>query len=150
MSGAQVGAGSSARDARGTSAFPHILSPGRIGPLHLRNRMIMGSMHTRLETWDRPLEREIAFFAERAAGGVAMIITGGFAPNPEGRFEDDAPLIVPGSDLSYHRALTSAVKSHGTAFVMQLLHAGRYAKFAGCVAPSPLRTPINRYTPREL
>ena len=150
MSGAQVGAGSSARGAGGASAFPHILSPGRIGPLHLRNRMIMGSMHTRLETWDRPLEREIAFFAERAAGGVAMIITGGFAPNPEGRFEDDAPLIVPGSDLSYHRALTTAVKSYGTAFVMQLLHAGRYASFDGCVAPSPLRAPINRYTPREL
>ena len=79
-----------------------------------------------------------------------MIISGGFAPSPEGRFEDDAPLIGPESDLSYHRALTSAVKSYGTPFLMQLLHAGRYASLPDCVAPSPLRAPINRHTPREL
>ena len=141
---------SAAGGARNASAFPHLLSPGAIGGLRLRNRMIMGSMHTRLETLDRPLEREIAFYAERAAGGVAMIITGGFAPNAEGRFENDGPVMAAGADLAYHRALTHRVKALGARFVMQLLHAGRYAKFAGCVAPSPLRAPINRYTPREL
>ncbi|WJR76777.1 FAD-dependent oxidoreductase [Bradyrhizobium sp. NP1] len=130
--------------------FTHLLAPGAIGTLRLRNRMIMGSMHTRLETCDRPLEREIAFYVERAAGGVAMIITGGFAPNREGRLEDDGPMIAPGADLAYHRALISSVKSHGATLIMQLLHAGRYAKSAGCVAPSPLRAPINRYAPREL
>ncbi len=134
----------------GGAQFPHLLSPIKIGNLGLRNRMVMGAMHTRLETMDRPLEREIAFYRARAEGGIGLIISGGFSPNNDGLFEPGALAMTPDLDLGYQRELCAAVSETGTPFVIQLLHAGRYSKFSGCVGASEIPSPINRHRPRRL
>ncbi|NVO04541.1 MAG: FAD-dependent oxidoreductase [Rhodoferax sp.] len=134
-----------------TSApYPHLLSPLQVGKLTLRNRMVMGAMHTRLESLDRPNERIRAFYRARAEGEIGLIITGGVSPNLEGRMEDDAPAMTADADLGWHHAIVDAVRGTDTAICLQLLHAGRYAKFDGCVGPSALRTRINKFTPRAL
>lgn len=136
--------------APGASLYPTLLSPLAVGPLTLRNRAIMGAMHTRIETLDRPVERMVAFYAERARGEIGLILTGGIAPNDEGRMEPDAPVLKDAADLAVHRAVVAAAHAHGTPISMQILHAGRYAKLADCVAPSAIKAPINRYVPRAL
>ena len=138
------------KPARGRETFPHLLSPIKIGNLELRNRMVMGAMHTRLETMDRALEREIAFYRARAEGGIGLIISGGFSPNRDGVFDADSLAMTPDLDLGYQKSLCEAVAETGTPFFIQLLHTGRYAKFAGCVGASAIRSPINRYVPRGL
>ncbi|MFK5979980.1 MAG: NADPH-dependent 2,4-dienoyl-CoA reductase [Rhizobiaceae bacterium] len=132
------------------AAFPHLLSPIIIGDLKLKNRMVMGAMHTRLETMDNPLDREIAFYAARAKGGIGLIISGGFSPNKEGLFEKDSLAMDAELDLGYQKSLCAAVVEAGSPFVAQLLHAGRYSRFNGCVGPSAIKSPINPYTPRPL
>jgi 2,4-dienoyl-CoA reductase (NADPH2) len=132
------------------TSYPHLLSPLVVRNLKLRNRMVMGAMHTRLESMDRPNERIGAFYQARAQGEVALIITGGVSPNLAGRMEDDAPAMTLDADLDWHRAIVAAVRGTDTQVCMQLLHAGRYAKFAGCVSPSSLRTRINKFTPHAL
>ena len=134
----------------GASLYPTLLSPLAVGPLTLRNRAVMGAMHTRIETLDRPVERMVAFYAERARGEIGLILTGGIAPNDEGRMEADAPVLKDAADLAAHRTVAAAVHAHGTPICMQILHAGRYAKFEGCVAPSAIKAPINRHAPRAL
>lgn len=114
------------------------------------NRMIMGSMHTRMETLDRPLEREIAFYEARARGRIGMIVTGGFAPNAEGLIDPGCFVMNADIDRGYHQELTSAVKQYGVRFIAQLLHAGRYAKVDGCVGPSAIKAPINPRMPHAL
>ena len=131
-------------------AYPHLLSPLVVRNLHLRNRMVMGAMHTRLESMDRPIERIKAFYRARAEGEIALIITGGISPNLAGRMEDDAPAMTADADLDWHRAIVDAVRGTGTQVCMQLLHAGRYAKFDGCVGPSNQRSRINKFTPHPL
>ena len=131
-------------------SYPHLLAPHDFGFLTLRNRMVMGAMHTRIETLDRPLERLVAFYRERARGEIGLILTGGVAPNLEGRMEDGAPVLSDESELAFHRAIVGAVHGEGAAIAMQILHAGRYAKLAECVAPSAIRAPINKFPPREL
>lgn len=130
--------------------YPRLASPFRIGSMTVANRMIMGSMHTRMETLDRPLEREIAFYEARARGRIGMIVTGGFAPNAEGLIDPGCFVMNADIDRGYHQELTSAVKQYGVRFIAQLLHAGRYAKVDGCVGPSAIKAPINPRMPHAL
>lgn len=127
-----------------------LLEPFHFKSLSVRNRMVMGAMHTRIETLDRPVERMTAFFAARAQGEAGLILTGGFAPNAVGKMELDAPVMDPSTPLAHHQPITDAVHAAGSLIVMQLLHAGRYAKHDQCVGPSALRAPINRHIPRAM
>ncbi|MEM5310136.1 NADPH-dependent 2,4-dienoyl-CoA reductase [Paraburkholderia sp. JHI869] len=127
-----------------------LLSPLRIGATLLPNRMVMGAMHTRLETLDRPHERLAAFYAARAAGEIGLILSGGFAPNPEGVMEAGGPLFNRAEQIDEHRAVTHAVHEAGGKIVLQILHAGRYAKVPECVGPTSAKARINAYAPRAL
>ena len=130
--------------------FPLLLSPLRIGQHLLRNRVVMGSMHTRLEHLDQPLRREAAFFGARAAGGVGLIVTGGFSPNAAGLFEPGAPILNTRVQAGYLRQITDEVHRHDSKILLQILHAGRYAKHDEIVGVSALRSPINPRAPRVL
>jgi 2,4-dienoyl-CoA reductase (NADPH2) len=129
--------------------YPHIFSPLRIGHTVVKNRILMGSMHTGLEDLPDAGERMAAYFAERARGGVGMIITGGIAPHPSaGR----GAKLLNDEDAAIHRQVTEAV--HGTApevkILMQILHSGPLAATPDCVAPSPIKSRIGRFQPNEL
>ncbi|TXL65315.1 NADPH-dependent 2,4-dienoyl-CoA reductase [Zeimonas arvi] len=130
--------------------YPNLLSPIRIGATTLPNRMVMGAMHTRLETMDRPIERLAAFYATRARGEIAMILTGGYAPVPEGVMDEGGLVLNSREQLADHLPITSAVREAGGRIVLQILHAGRYARVPECVAPSPAKARINAYAPRAL
>jgi 2,4-dienoyl-CoA reductase (NADPH2) len=130
--------------------YSNLLAPLYLGFLTLRNRIVMGAMHTRIETLDRPTERLVAFYAERARGETALLLTGGFAPNLEGRIDADTQVFADEQRLAAHRAVCDAVHREGGRIALQILHAGRYAKLPECVAPSPIRARINRYAPRTL
>ena len=132
------------------SAFPHLFRPIDVGAIRLANRIVMGSMHTRLETLDRPLERVARFYVERARGGAALIITGGFSPNAEGLMEPGAPLFDSREQLGEHRPITEAVHAAGGKIALQILHAGRYARIDGAVGPSTIASPINPNAPRRM
>ncbi|WP_353217682.1 NADPH-dependent 2,4-dienoyl-CoA reductase, partial [Sandarakinorhabdus sp.] len=129
--------------------YPLVFSPLDLGFTQLKNRILMGSMHTGLEDIEGGFERMAAFFAERARGGVGMIITGGISPNPEGG--GGAKLSTP-AEAAQHRIVTEAV--HAAAadvkIVLQILHAGPLAGTADCVAPSAVRSRIGRHVPGEL
>lgn len=127
-----------------------ILTPLTVGSTVLANRMVMGAMHTRLETLDRPDERLAAFYAARAAGEIGLILSGGFSPNPEGVMEEGGPMFNSPDQLDEHRAVTQAVHQAGGKIILQILHAGRYAKVPTCVAPSPGKARINTYPPHAL
>jgi 2,4-dienoyl-CoA reductase (NADPH2) len=130
--------------------YPHLLSPLTVRNLRLRNRMVMGAMHTRLESMDRAHERVKAFYRARAEGEIGLIITGGVSPNLDGRMEDDAPVMAADADLDWHRAIVDAVRGTDTQVCLQLLHAGRYAKIEGCVGPGTERARINKFAPRAM
>ncbi len=132
------------------TSFPQLLAPLDLGYLTLANRMVMGAMHTRLETLDRPRERLVAFYRARAQGEIGLILTGGFSPNREGLMEDGAPLLDAAASLDDHRAIADAVHEEGGRVALQILHAGRYGRHTLCVGPSPGRAPINRIAPRSL
>lgn len=132
------------------SPFPNLLSPLSVRGLNLSSRVVMGAMHTRIETLDRPHERQIEFYAARARGGVSLILTGGYAPNPEGVMEADAPVLNRETKLDLHHGITQAVHAAGSQIVLQILHAGRYARVPECVGPSPIKARINIYAPREM
>src|SRR5947207_3512818 len=102
--------------------YPHLLAPLQIGRHVLRNRVIMGSMHTRLEESPGALERRIAFYTERARGGVALIVTAGFSPNAEGRLGVDAQVLDRAEQVAEHLPVTAAVHEHGAKIVLQILH----------------------------
>jgi 2,4-dienoyl-CoA reductase (NADPH2) len=129
--------------------YPHLLAPLDLGHVTLPNRVLMGSMHTNLEeTGD--WSRVAAFYAARARGGAALIVTGGMAPNREGGvFPGAAGLFTP-QDIANHRTVTQAVHAEGGRIAMQILHAGRYAYSPDCVAPSAIKSPISPFPPREL
>jgi 2,4-dienoyl-CoA reductase (NADPH2) len=131
-------------------AFPHLLAPLDLGFRTLRNRTLMGSMHTGLEEAPGGFARLAAFYAERASGGAGLIVTGGIAPNPEGRIGPGAAKLTDAAEAAAHRGVTDAVHRAGGAICLQILHAGRYAAHGDAVAPSPLRAPISSLTPREL
>jgi 2,4-dienoyl-CoA reductase (NADPH2) len=131
------------------TAYPHLLAPLDLGHVRLPNRVLMGSMHTGLEE-TRDWSRVAAFYAERAANGVALIVTGGMAPNREGGvFPGAAGLFTP-EDIANHRIVTDRVHDAGGRIAMQILHAGRYAYGPDCVAPSPIKSPISPFPPKEL
>jgi len=132
------------------SPYPRLLAPLDLGFTTLKNRVLMGSMHTGLEEEKNGFARMAAFYAERARGGVGLIVTGGFSPNLAGRVYHF------GSQLSFpwqvrkHRQITEAVHAADGKIALQILHTGRYAYHPLNVAPSKLRAPINRFTPRAL
>ena len=129
-----------------TNRYPHVFSPLQIGPHRLKNRILMGSMHTGLEDIEGGFERMAAYFAARARGGVGLIITGGIAPNVEGG--GGAKLSTP-SEAEQHRIVTDAVHAadRHVKICLQILHAGPLAGTPDCVAPSAVRSRIGRYTP---
>jgi 2,4-dienoyl-CoA reductase (NADPH2) len=130
--------------------FPTMLSPLRVAGKLLRNRVVMGSMHTRLENEPDGIERQQAYFAERAKGGVAMIVTGGYAPNWEGRVEEGAPVLNSAEAAHELRPLTETVRANGALMLLQILHAGRYARHPQAVGASAAKSPIHPYAPRPL
>jgi 2,4-dienoyl-CoA reductase (NADPH2) len=121
-----------------------------LGFTQLKNRIIMGSMHTGLEELADGAQRLAAFYAERARGGVALMVTGGIAPNEEGRLADHGAKLTVNDEVQQHRVITQAVHAAGGAICMQILHTGRYAFHKKLVAPSPIQAPINIYSPAEL
>jgi 2,4-dienoyl-CoA reductase (NADPH2) len=132
------------------SAYPHLLAPLDLGAFTVANRVVMGAMHTRLETLDRPTERAVAFMRARARGEVGLILTGGHAPSEAGRMDPESPVLDHESQLEHHRAVCAAVHGAGSRIVLQILHAGRYGQVPSCVGPSAARAPINPYAPRAL
>ena len=133
-----------------TAAYPHLFTPLDLGFTQLRNRIVMGSMHTGLEDRARDFPKLAAYFAERAAGGVGLIITGGFAPNVAGWLTPFGSKLSMPWEVARHRQVTDAVHAHGARICLQLLHAGRYGYHPLQVAPSRRKAPINPFTPREL
>src|SRR4051794_17586707 len=106
--------------------YPHLLSPLTVGPLRLENRVVMGSMHTRLEDRFFNYGKLAAYFAERARGGVGLVVTGGIAPNRRGWLLPGAGTLNSVGDVLNHRRVTSAVHAEGGKIALQILHAGRY------------------------
>lgn len=131
-------------------AYPHLFAPLDLGFTTLRNRVLMGSMHTGLEDRARDFPRLAAYFAERAAGGVGLIVTGGYAPNVVGWLKPFGGKLSWPWEVGPHRQLTAAVHAHEGKICLQLLHAGRYAYHPLSVAPSKKKAPINPFTPRAL
>ena len=130
--------------------YPNLLKPLDLGFTTLKNRVIMGSMHTGLEEEKDGLNRMATFFAERAKGGVALIVTGGFGPNEEGATHPHTQLVRTEEDALKHRVITDAVHKAGSKICMQILHTGRYAFSPNAVAPSAIQAPINPFKPNEL
>ncbi|MEX0735353.1 MAG: NADPH-dependent 2,4-dienoyl-CoA reductase [Steroidobacteraceae bacterium] len=130
--------------------FPHLLAPLDLGFTTLPNRVLMGSMHTGLEDRAEDFPKLAAYFAERARGGVGLIVTGGIAPNAAGWTKPFAGTLSGRRHLARHRLVTDAVHRAGGRICMQILHTGRYAYHPLAVAPSRLKAPISSFTPREL
>jgi 2,4-dienoyl-CoA reductase (NADPH2) len=132
------------------SPYPHLLSALDLGFTTLKNRVLMGSMHTGLEDGRKHFPAMAAFFAERARGGVGLIVTGGFAPNIEGWAKPFAGTLSTSGGARRHKLVTDAVHAEGGKIALQILHTGRYGYSPLCVAPSKLQSPISPFTPREL
>jgi 2,4-dienoyl-CoA reductase (NADPH2) len=130
--------------------YPNLLAPLDLGFTILKNRVLMGSMHTGLEESENGFKRMAAFYAERAAGDVGLIITGGIAPNAVGRGHDSQAMLTSKAEVESHRQITASVHDSGGKIAMQILHTGRYAYHEQLVAPSAIRAPINFFTPRAL
>ena len=133
-----------------TTAYPHLLAPLDLGFTTLRNRVLMGSMHTGLEDRRRDFPRLAAYFAERARGGVGLMVTGGFAPNIEGWLAPFGSRLASSGAARAHRPITGAVHAEGGKIALQILHAGRYGYSPLSVAPSRVKSPITPFTPRAL
>ncbi len=134
----------------GDDAYPHLLAPLDLGWTTLRNRVLMGSMHTGLEDHPKHFDDLTAYFAERAAGGVGLIVTGGFAPNIEGWAKPRSGTLSTPAAARRHEPITRAVHAEGGHIALQILHTGRYAYQPLAVAPSRIRSPITPFTPRAL
>ncbi|WP_024795390.1 NADPH-dependent 2,4-dienoyl-CoA reductase [Tomitella biformata] len=132
------------------SSYPALMAPLDLGFTTLRNRVIMGSMHTGLEDRAKNIDRLAAFYAERARGGVGLIVTGGFAPNRTGWLLPLGSTMVTHTQALRHRKVTRAVHAEGGKIVMQLLHAGRYSYWPLSVSASAIKSPINPFKPRAL
>jgi 2,4-dienoyl-CoA reductase (NADPH2) len=132
------------------SPYPHLLAPLDLGFTTLANRVLMGSMHTGLEDGRKHFPAMAAFYAERARGGVGLIVTGGFAPNIEGWAKPFAGTLASHAAARRHHAVTDAVHAEGGKIALQILHTGRYAYHPLAVAPSRIQSPISPFTPREL
>ncbi len=130
--------------------YPHLLAPLDLGFTTLRNRTLMGSMHTGLEEEPNGFQRMAAFFAERAKGGAGLIVTGGFAPNLAGRGAPKASQLSFPWQVGKHRIVTDAVHAAGGRICLQILHTGRYAYHPLAVSASKLKSPISPFAPRAL
>ncbi|PKE29220.1 NADPH-dependent 2,4-dienoyl-CoA reductase [Rahnella sp. AA] len=130
--------------------YPHLLAPLDLGFTQLKNRVLMGSMHTGLEELEDGPERLAAFYAERAAAGVGLIVTGGISPNAQGVVYHGGSVLAEQQHITHHRVVTDAVHAAGGKIALQILHAGRYSYQPHPVAPSALQAPINRFTPHAL
>ncbi|TGN18223.1 NADPH-dependent 2,4-dienoyl-CoA reductase [Leptospira idonii] len=131
-------------------SFPHLLSPLDLGFTTLRNRTLMGSMHTGLEEAENGYARMAAFYGERAKGGCALIVTGGIAPSEAGRVGVGGSVMNTLEEAHHHRPVTEAVHREGGKIAMQILHTGRYGYHDKIVGASPLRAPINMFRPHPL
>ncbi|MBS1205194.1 MAG: fadH [Proteobacteria bacterium] len=132
------------------SHYPSLFTPLDLGFTTLKNRVLMGSMHTGLEERPDGAERLAAFYAERARHGVALIVTGGVAPALSGVTMEGGAVLQDSSQLPYHRLITDAVHQEGGKIALQILHTGRYSYQPHLVAPSALQAPINRFMPHAL
>ena len=130
--------------------FPKLLEPLDLGFTQLKNRVLMGSMHTGLEEMEGGLERMAAFFSERAKGGVGLIVTGGFGPSAEAATHPHTKLIDSNEEALKHKVITDAVHAGDSKICMQILHTGRYAFNPNLVAPSAVQAPINPFKPKAL
>ncbi|NMG42791.1 NAD(P)-binding protein [Aromatoleum toluvorans] len=130
--------------------YPNLLQPLELGFCTLKNRVLMGSMHTGLEESGNGFQKLAAFYAARAKGGVGLIVTGGISPNSEGLIFPGASALTNDEEVAQHRLIADAVHAEGGRICMQILHTGRYAYHRGSVAPSALKAPISPVTPREM
>ncbi|WP_299074877.1 NADPH-dependent 2,4-dienoyl-CoA reductase [uncultured Paraglaciecola sp.] len=135
---------------QGLKNFPNLLKPLDLGFTQLKNRVLMGSMHTGLEEAPNGHVRMAAYFAERAKGGVGLIVTGGFGPNDEGATHKDTNRLDTDQAIAEHKTITDAVHQYDSKICMQILHTGRYAYNPALVAPSAVQAPINPFKPRAL
>ncbi len=133
-----------------SAAFPRLLAPLDLGFTTLANRVLMGSMHTGLEDRRRDFPKLAAYFAERARGGVGLMVTGGFAPNIEGWLTPFGSTLASSAAARAHRPIPQAVHAEGGKIALQILHAGRYGYSPLSVGPSALKSPITPFKPREL
>ncbi|MCK0091537.1 NADPH-dependent 2,4-dienoyl-CoA reductase [Rhodococcus sp. HNM0563] len=131
-------------------SYPTLLSPLDLGPITLPNRVIMGSMHTGLEDRAKNTGRLAAYFAERARGGVSLIVTGGYAPTRTGWLLPFGAKLTNRIEARRHRTITDAVHAEGGRIVLQILHAGRYSYWPLSVSASSIKAPINPFRPRRL
>lgn len=132
------------------SKYTNLFTPIKLGDHTLSNRVIMGSMHTGLEEEKGGFDKLAHFYAERAKGGVALIVTGGISPNREGVTLIGGARMTNSSHVKKHRVVTDAVHKAGGKIIMQILHAGRYAYTPLAVAPSAIKSPISKFKPRAL
>ena len=130
--------------------YPHIFEPLDLGFTTLKNRILMGSMHTGLEEEKNGLERIATYYAERAKGGVGLIVTGGIAPNIQGWTGPFSARMSSKKHARHHQKITKAVHDEGGKICMQILHAGRYGYHPFNVAPSKIQAPINPFKPFKL
>ena len=135
---------------KGEALYPNLLAPLDLGHIKLKNRVIMGSMHTGLESQPDHARKEAAFYSARARGEAGLIITGGIAPNADGLVSSEGGAMYETGHVAPHRPIVDAVHEAGGVICMQILHSGRYLKRPGPVAPSAIRSPINPNTPRAL
>ena len=132
------------------SAYPKLFEPLDLGFTTLKNRVLMGSMHTGMEDREKHFPELAEYFAERVRGGVGLIVTGGIAPNREGWPLPFGGKLSSRSEVARHKLVTDAVHAEGGKIAMQILHTGRYAYNDKLVAPSAIKAPINMFTPRAL
>lgn len=130
--------------------YPHLFEPLDLGHTQIKNRIVMGSMHTGLEEAKNGFERMAAYFAERARGGVGLIITGGVAPNMAGWTAPFGAKLTSSREARKHAQITKAVHAEGGKICMQILHTGRYGYHPLNVAPSPIKAPIGMFKPWKL
>ncbi len=130
------------------TAYPNLMQPLDLGFTTLPNRVLMGSMHTGLEEAPDGHRRMAAFFAERARGGVGLIVTGGFGPNKRAATHEHTRMLKSEADCADHRLITDAVHAEGGKICMQILHTGRYAMNENPIAPSAVQAPINMFKPK--
>ncbi len=130
--------------------YPHLFEPLDLGFTTLKNRILMGSMHTGLEESKNGFAKQAAYFAERAKGGVGLIVTGGVAPNRAGWTSPFGSKLSNRSEAKQHQLITEAVHAEGGKICMQILHTGRYGYHPLCVAPSAIKSPISPFKPWKL
>ncbi|MEL7248619.1 MAG: NADPH-dependent 2,4-dienoyl-CoA reductase [Bacteroidota bacterium] len=133
-----------------STKYPNLLAPLDLGFTQLKNRVLMGSMHTMLEEAPDGFPRAAVFYAERARGQVGLIVTGGISPNEEGCVGPHSAMLTNAEEVAKHKLITDAVRVEDGTICMQILHSGRYGYHTNIVAPSAVQAPINFFKPREM